>query len=157
LNSPQWNEVRTAWEVDGTWRDIYIHSTQEADWQRVLDLIRSRWSFAYSEGGERVQMPKFVDEIFGETPSENASFLTINPANGIRINCHFFTPEEIEFDLDPREVQDQSTLDVVADFVQAIAHITDKLAIVCYENMPDTRFMWFDPSTGSFGVSVERT
>jgi hypothetical protein len=130
-----------------------MDSTQEADWQHVVDLIRSRWPSSYSEDGERAPMPKSVGEIFRQ--HETAAVLwAITPSSGIVINCHFFTTEEIEFDLDPKEILGQPQLDAVADFVEAIAHATEKLAIVCYENSPETAFMWFDPAADTFGVSA---
>jgi hypothetical protein len=36
-----WNAVREEFAFDGSWRDIYLLGTDMADWQRMLDGLRS--------------------------------------------------------------------------------------------------------------------
>jgi hypothetical protein len=113
----------------------------------VIDVVRSQeWSSSYSEDGEQRPMPNSLDEIFARR-SRVAVLWAITPASGIRINCHFFTSEEIEFDLAPTEIVGQTELDVVVEFVRLIGRASGKRASVCYENSPDKPFMIDDPVT----------
>jgi hypothetical protein len=146
MSSPRWSDVEKDWEPDGALRDIYVQGTSEADWQRVVNAVRAKelpWS--YSEDGEHCPMPDSVDEIFNRR-SHVAILWAITPVSGIQINCHFFTSEEIEFDLTPTEIVGQPELDVVVEFVRLVGRASEKLASVCYENWPDEPFMLYDPT-----------
>jgi len=157
MRSPRWSDVQNAWEPDGVLRDVYVHGTSEADWQTVVDVIRSEeWLASYSEDGEEYPMPNSIDQIF-DRRSRVATLWAITPASGIQINCHFFTSEDIEFDLAPTEIVGQTVLDVVAGFVRLIGRASGKPASVCYENWPHEPFMVYDPTTDRmtvFGVSL---
>ena len=52
---------------------------------------------------------------------------------GVLANCHFFTPDEIEFDIDPREVVGQPQLDGVFEFMRSLAQSVGRDAILCPE------------------------
>jgi hypothetical protein len=52
-------------------------------------------------------------------------------------NCHFFTAEEIEFDIDPRDVKGQRELNALFDFMRCLAQATDKDVVLTAENMPE--------------------
>jgi hypothetical protein len=41
MSDLRWTEVSEVWEDDGSLRDIYVLSTAEDDWQRLLDLVRA--------------------------------------------------------------------------------------------------------------------
>jgi hypothetical protein len=157
MSSPRWSDVQDAWEPDGALRDVYVHGTSEAEWQSVVDAIRSEeWPSSYSEDGEQLPMPHSVGEIFDRS-SRAAVLWAITPGSGIQINCHFFTSDEIEFDLAPTEIVGQTELDVVVGFVRLIGRASGKPASVCYENWPDEPFMVYEPTTdlvAVFGVSL---
>jgi len=55
----------------------------------------------------------------------------------VQANCHFFTVEEIEFDIDTREVKGQQELNALLEFMRCLAHATDKEAVLTAENMPE--------------------
>ena len=57
---------------------------------------------------------------------------------GVLANCHFFTPEEIEFDIDPREVVGQTELDGLFGFMSCLAEAVGQDVILCPENCSQT-------------------
>jgi hypothetical protein len=139
--------VQEDWEPDGALRDVYVHGVTETDWQRVVDLIRTReCATAYTEDGNPVAMPRSVGEIF-EHGTRAAILWQVEPTGGIRVNCHFFDPAEIEFDLDPREVVGQAALDVVCGFVRLIGCDVQKAVVISWENSPGAPIMSYDPAT----------
>lgn len=145
MTYPEWSAED--WEPDGSLRDVYVHDTDEADWQRVVDLVTSRdWAMSYAEDGSLIAMPVSVGEIF-EHSTQRAILWQIEPAGGIRVNCHFFHPAEIEFDLDPSEVVDQAALHVVCDFVRLIGDVVQKPVVISDENAPDAVILSYDPAT----------
>jgi hypothetical protein len=54
--------------------------------------------------------------------------------DGILINCHFFTEQEIEFDIDPREITSEEKLSKVFEFMQRIGRLLQKEVIMTPEN-----------------------
>jgi hypothetical protein len=142
---PEWSAED--WEPHGSLRDVYVHDTNGADWQRVVDLVGAReWATSYEEDSSPVAMPVSVGEIF-ERATQRAILWQIEPARGIRVNCHFFHPAEIEFDLDPREVVDEAALHVVCDFVLSIGRVVQKRVVITEENSPEWVIMSYDPAT----------
>lgn len=128
-----WQRVAHEFVRDGSLRDIYIFGTDAGDWQRVLDyLVTSGTELAYEEDGQLASLPRRVETIFARR-EEAATALRVD-AGGIAMVCHFFTPEEIEFDFWPEEVQGQGRLDAVLAFMRRLTAITGKPAIMTPEN-----------------------
>jgi len=98
-----WNQYREEFAWDGSRRDIYGLNTDFALWQRFLDFIRfSGYPYRFSLGGDPASLPEDVKGIF-EAWKDRGPLLCID-VGGVTLSCHFFTQQEIEFDLDPREV-----------------------------------------------------
>lgn len=69
---------------------------------------------------------------------------------GILVVFHFFTPEEIECDIDPREVSGQASLDALLGFKRRLGDLTRKPAALTPENVPDEPIISYDPESSSF-------
>ncbi len=90
---PTWPEVEASFSPDGALRDIYVHGTDLADWERLLETVRTagptRWT---------------VDGIDAPPMTARACFLLRERASvqldlhfgGILLCTHFFVPDEIE-------------------------------------------------------------
>jgi hypothetical protein len=146
MKRPSWSDVSEDWESEGGLRDVYVFETSVDDWQRVLDLVRAQWSCAYSEDGKPTAMPADVRTIF-RAREQRAVRLAIQAAPAIHVNCHFFLPEEIEFDLDSREVNNQADFDAVCEFIRAIGAGLRKSVSVCWEGDSEAQIMRYEPST----------
>lgn len=128
-----WETVRDEFTFDGSWRDIYVFRTTIADWQRMWDAIRSAgYGLTYFRAGHSAEIPTKVEDAF-PLPDECDRRLSVCFA-GILANCHFFTTEEIEFDIDPREVQGQQQLNALLEFMRCLAQATDKDVVLTAEN-----------------------
>jgi hypothetical protein len=136
MNGLAWNAVRDEFAFDGSWRDIYVLGTDMASWQRMLDGLRAAgYDLAYFRADQPSDLPAAAAQAF-PSPAEPDRRLSIRFA-GVLANCHFFTPEEIEFDIDPREVQGQEQLDALFGFMRCLAEAVGKEAILTAENWPD--------------------
>ncbi|MGH7170834.1 MAG: hypothetical protein ACRELF_10185 [Gemmataceae bacterium] len=130
-----WSTVRDEFAFDGSWRDIYVLGTDMAAWQRMLDGLRSAgYDLAYFRDLQPSELPVNATEAF-PLPGECDRLLSVRFA-GVLSNCHFFTPGEIEFDIDPREVKGQEELDAVFGFMRRLAETVGKEAILTAENCP---------------------
>lgn len=128
-----WETVRDEFAFDGGWRDIYVLGTTIDDWQRALDAIRlAGYKLAYFRALQPIEMPMKAVEAF-PLPDECDRHLSIWFAD-VLANCHFFTVEEIEFDIDPREVKGQQELNALFGFMRCLAKATDKVVVLTPEN-----------------------
>ncbi len=131
--SMNWETVAHEFAFDGSWRDIYVFDTDIEAWQRVLDeLRRSRCDLVFRRAGEVSELPVAAVDAF---PAEGQAdqMLSITFA-GVLANCHFFAREEIEFDIDPRDVQGQVQLEGVFAFMRLLSDATGKDAVLTPEN-----------------------
>jgi hypothetical protein len=143
----EWSGVAAAFEPDGALRDVYVHGATLADWQAVLDHVRTHYPpLDFSVGGDPAALPAAVAEIFPLW--ERAAPLLYFHVGGIGVACHFFTPDEVEFDLRPEEVTEQARLDALVDFVRGVGDATGKPVAVTIENWPEALILRYDPATG---------
>jgi hypothetical protein len=98
-------------------------------------VIRDGWPSSYSEDNEPHALPAAIADVFRRSTSRTC-FWEIQLTPTIEANCHFFTEDEIEFDLDPREILSASDLDAVCAFVQAVGRALRRPVHVCQEGDP---------------------
>ena len=128
-----WEKVRKEFEFDGSWRDIYIFETTMSDWQRMLNAVRRvPHHVEYFRGGQPTEFPVEAIDAF-PLDGECDRLLSVSFA-GLLANCHFFSTEEIEFDIDPREVKGQSELDALFGFMRMLADAIGKEVVLTPEN-----------------------
>lgn len=131
-----WDAVRDEFDFDGSWRDIYVLGIDMATWQRMLDGLRAAgYDIAYFRDGQPAELPTDANQAF-PLPDECDRMLSVRFV-GVLANCHFFTPDEIEFDIDPRDVKGQEQLDALFRFMRSLAEIAGKEAILTAENCPE--------------------
>jgi hypothetical protein len=148
-----WDAVREEFAFDdGSWRDIYVLGTDMATWQRMLDGLRAAgYDMAYFRDLQPTELPAEAKQAF-PPPDECNRLLSVRFA-GVLANCHFFTPEEIEFDIDPREVKGQEQLDALLGFMHCLAEAAAKEAILTAENCPEIVILRVRP--GQSAVEVQ--
>jgi hypothetical protein len=136
MDTLTWETVRGEFVFDGSWRDIVVFGTDLTDWQRMLDGIRSAgYEFVYYRADEPTELPAKACDAFplsGECDRRLSVWFA-----GVLANCHFFTEEEIEFDIDPREVKGQRELDALFGFMRCMAKSVNKDVVLTAENMPE--------------------
>ncbi|GAA1849003.1 hypothetical protein [Actinomadura bangladeshensis] len=142
-----WEDVRRFFEPDGSLLDAYVFDTTVADWQNFVDLVRSvGWWFAYSEDGQAVSLPERVEEVLARR-GEMGALLQVRPVPEVLVNVHFFIEEEIEADLDPRELQGQKQLDAVCAFLRAVGRRLGKPMFLTPENGAAYPLIGYDLAT----------
>ena len=150
---PEWEDVREDWLPDDGLREInfpdaYAAGVEHAEWQRLVDWVRSRtdWTASYAEGGDAVEMPDDVAVIMARSPTVS-SLWRIDIGRGVIVNT-YFAPDEMEFDVDPREVRGQEEFALVCDFVRSIGALAGRRVEVSAEGSSGPLVMSFDPATG---------
>ncbi len=139
MNNMKWNECADAFHQDGSLRDIYVLGTTEQDWDKFLSfLATSPYKTEYTCDGESAVLLDRAAVVFSDR--EHVHSLSIQ-VDGVSILCHFFVPEEIEFDVDPREVTSQQHLDAILKFISNVGGVLQRDVILTEENGPE--HVWF--------------
>ena len=128
-----WTDIVSEFEWDGSWRDIYVVGTTVDDWQRVLDALKMLSPGpSFYINGDLAPVPVRVEDVFEQRAV--SSFLLTLEVGGVGLKCHFFDDEEIEFDLDPREVKGPTEWKALSDFMRLLADWTGKVTTLTHEN-----------------------
>jgi len=142
-----WLRIAPAFKPDGFLRDIYIFDTSLMDWERVWEiLLADPHRLSFSVDGEITAPPADAAEVFrlGQAHSVCAS-LALGKQ---RLNCHFFTEEEVEFDLDPRDVRGPSEAERLEQFLAELGRTTAKEVRLTPESGRHLIIARFDPAVG---------
>lgn len=141
-----WHRVAGDFEPDGSLRDIYVPGTSLDDWQRVLDALQERWPLLdYTLDGEAAPLPGRAEDIF-DARRERTVKLSFVVADA-RVFCHFFVEEEIEFDIDPREVTQPEQVDALTDFMATLGRVTAKPVLLTMESSPEAVIFRYSPES----------
>src|SRR3954451_22908903 len=117
-----WARVR-GWfdpEVNGRLPDVHVADTAVADWQAVLDLVRSMgWAYEYSVDGRVTRLPAEVEDMLGRRDEATVE-LRVWPTREVLAIFRPYGVEQIDVDVDLRELQGQLRLDVSCGFLRVI-------------------------------------
>lgn len=126
-----WQDVRQLFRWDGSWRDIYISNADAGLCQRVIDAVCSRYITLYNEDGEQKPFPQSITTVVARR--EEVTPCLFIYVEGIRINFHFFMPDEIEFDIDPREVDSEEKFVALTEFMRYIGQESERDVVLTPE------------------------
>jgi hypothetical protein len=141
-----WEKCRDEFEWDGSLRDLYVLGTDLGDWQRLLDLLRElALPMVWESGSIRKPIPDDVSEMMVFGPDDERGTLKVN-LHGIWVHTHFFAVEEIELDIDPREIQDETAFGRLLDFMRRVARRLGKPVILTPENFQASTILTVPPS-----------
>lgn len=140
-----WDTVKSEFVWEGSWRDICVPDVGLREWGAAVNAVRGAgYRERFRVNGVTSEMPDDAATLFRRT--EEVAILWSVFVAGVQLNCHFFNPCEIEFDLDPREVTGQTQLDGVVSFMLALAEVTDRPALLTPENMHAGPFLRIGPA-----------
>lgn len=141
-----WDTCKQEFEWDGSWRDLYITPASLDDWKAIFPLLRVQQDVEFLREACTVSLPQSLDASFFNDPRPTLRLRV----GGVLVIFHFFTPDEIECDIDPREVTGQSSLDAVLTFMQQLGDLTRKRAVLTPENGLDHPIIGYDPQFREF-------
>jgi hypothetical protein len=133
LSGVAWETVAREFAFDGSWRDIYVFDAGVEGWQSVLDRLRqARYELVYRDAGEVRELPAVAADAF---PADGRADRTLSVKfEGVLAYAHFFTPDEIEFDVDPGAIGGQKQLDALLAFMRLLSDATNRDAVLTPEN-----------------------
>lgn len=142
---------RQAFHRDGSLRDIYVRNVTMEHWETFLDLIRSSdFGYRYTRDGSTARLPSTAAQILGDSSATHNLAIELG---GVTACCHFFAEDEIELDIDPREVRSPIVERQVLKFMALLGAELDRDVILTEENLRDA--VWFRYSSKDDVVQTE--
>lgn len=117
-----WDDVKCFFDPDvmGSLPDVRVPDTSVGDWQVVLDLIAEKgWKCQYSEGGTVLPVPR-AEAVLSSPADAECPDLRVWPTPDVLAIFRFRAADEVDFDVDLRELQGQDRLDVFCGFLREI-------------------------------------
>lgn len=145
--APRFEACDDLWGVDGSLRDVYVTGTDERDWESFLEFVRDL-PHEYSFDAQPARLPS-VKELFAR---RDVAHLLRIPVGNAHVHCHFFIVDELELDLDPREIKDAASHDLVLDFLSGLAERLAKPLLLAPENGPQVPYRTYEPITRRWHV-----
>ncbi len=99
-----------------------------------LPLLLEALPALFRRDGVEQEPPGDVEDILDAT--EDAALLLILHVDGLDLNCHFFTVDEIELDLDPQEGNDEKLFAAVTNFL-LLGRLLGRRVILTAEDTQD--------------------
>jgi hypothetical protein len=152
-----WDDVREWFdpESNGVLPDVRVSNTSVADWQAVVDLIRSKgWAYEYAVDGQVFRVPHRVEDMLS-LQDEAGVTLRVWPAPGVLVIFRPYAAEQIDFDVDLRELQGQRRLDVLCQLMRAIGRRLGKPVVMTAEGSDTAPIMGYDAQGDRMVVLAE--
>jgi hypothetical protein len=141
-----WEDYKIEFEPDGSLRDIYIKDVELSDWQAFIDFLRrTDANLEYFVEGEPAELPQSIAEV---VISQDHPYLLTIGLDGLTVNCHFFIPEEIELNIDPREIDSEAKAKVVFRLMSTVGRALNKQVILTPENNEERLIFKYEPGAG---------
>lgn len=117
-----WDDVSCFFDPDlmGSLPDVRVPDASVKDWQAVLDLVSERgWTCQYSEGEMVLPVPR-AEAVLSRPADAECPDLRVWPIADVLAIFRFHADDEVDFDIDLRELQGQERLDVFCGFLREI-------------------------------------
>ena len=148
MPSPLRDDVRSFFDPDvmGTLPDVSVAGASVEDWQAVFDLVRSGdWAWEYLQG-ELVSSLPAAAEVLARPADAEMVELRVWPVPGVLVTFRPMRAEEIDFDVDLRELQGQNGVDVLCGFLSVVGRRLGKAVMMTAEGDYGHPALGFDPA-----------
>ena len=116
-----WNDIKWIFEPDGSLRDIYVQDVTLNDWEKLIDFLNSNYDIKFGEDkSNQIDKEYVIKYLKDETGEMESKALKID-YDGINIHCYFFLPDQIEFDIDPKEIKTIMDFESIEKFMVSVS------------------------------------
>lgn len=136
-----WEDIKWIFEPDGILRDIYVKKINIEDWKILIDYLNINYTLKYGPTGENSIANKIDKDYLIRLLNDEAGEMELKTVSiiidDIMINTHFFSINEIEFDIDPKEINSPINYEKILNFMNQISQILNKPIILTGENQAE--------------------
>jgi hypothetical protein len=132
-----WTELKEKiYYWDGSWRDIYVLQTSLDDNKKWTDYVNENYHIEWFNGLTQSDEKKVDFEVIKEYWNGNQDLCSTAKIfiAKIQINNHFFVDNEIENDIDPREINSIEDHEIVVKYMTDLSNLLGKPVILTPEN-----------------------
>ncbi|MGW6705625.1 hypothetical protein ACWGDE_12150 [Streptomyces sp. NPDC054956] len=127
-----WDDAKCFFDPDlmGALPDVSVPGASVEDWQAVLDLVGARgWRCQYSEGETVLPLPRAQTVLSRPADAECPELRVWFAPDALAI-FRFLDDDEIDFDVDLRELHGQERLDLFCGFLGEIGRHLGKAVLM---------------------------
>ncbi|MFC6095614.1 hypothetical protein ACFPVY_03060 [Flavobacterium qiangtangense] len=132
-----WEEIKWIFKPDGAYRDIYVENVSIQEWKILVDYLNNNHIIKFGPTGKNKIINKIEKKYVCELLIDEAKELECRTASilieKIIINTHFFYDKEIEFDIDPIEINSANAFKNIINFMNDISKILGRKVILTGE------------------------
>ena len=132
-----WNDLKnTIYNWDGSLLDIYIQNTTSQDWETWVSIVNKKFKINWYNGVTDQDCNSIdfsVIKQFWSGKTDLTSTAVVHVGN-TTVKAHFFTQEEIENDIDPREFKSIEDHNNLIDYLKELSKKLNKEVIVTPED-----------------------
>ena len=148
----EWNDIKWIFEPDGSLRDIYIQDVSLSVWDEIIVYLNKNFSLTF---GDKTKIDKdYVLKYLQQTNQQNACQPLIINLEHIKVHCYFFIPEEIEFDIDPKEINSITDFELIESFMVSISKALGLQVTLTAENSPKFPLFKVDVKNGIYIIEI---
>jgi len=148
-----WNKIKWIFKPDGTLRDIYIQEVSLSDWNNLIDLINEKYTVKY-KGKKKIAKQEVIEYLMDETGEVEFKTVSIE-LEKIKLNCHFFLEDEIEFDIHPKQINSLEDFEFLEKFMNDVSKSLDNQVTLTYENDSKFPLMKIDVNRDIYRILTE--
>ncbi|MFF9020271.1 hypothetical protein [Streptomyces eurythermus] len=141
-----WDDVKCFFDLDvmGSLPDVRVPDASVEGWQSVLDLIAEKgWKCQYSEGDMALPVPR-AEAVLSRPADAECPELRVWPTADVLAIFRFYADDEVDFDVDSRELQGQDRLDVFCGFLREVGRRLGKPVLMDPEGDDGRPVLGFD-------------
>lgn len=150
----KWSDIEWIFEPDGSLIDIYVQDISLREWEKLIDHLNANFNLTYSDQ-DKIDK-KYVLEYLQDTSGEMESKSLTIYLGQIKVNCYFFLSEQIEFDIDPKEVNSLSDFELIEKFMTSISDKLQEQITLTAENNPEFPLFKVDRKNGINKILTEK-
>jgi hypothetical protein len=149
------DRFRYAFFVDGSLRDVYVFNTTMDDWRKLFDELHSGGYDLDFEMGEVRELPTDPDDIVERYTRKGVPLTEPCPRLKIRIgtnslNFFFHSVDPLEFDLSPKDVTSDQSLNDLFGFMRRVGKILGKDVVLTDEAIRDSALLRYSHGKDEF-------
>lgn len=141
-----WDDVKCFFNPDlmGSLPEVRVPTASVEDWQAVLNLVSEKgWKCQYSEGEVVLPVPR-AEAVLSRLADAECPDLRVWPTADVLAIFRFHAADEVDFDVDLRELQGQGRLDVFCGFLRDIGRRLGKPVLMDPEGDSGHPVLGFD-------------
>lgn len=130
-----WDEVKNFFDpgLMGALPDVFVPDASAEDWQAVFDLVKMRgWQWEFRLGDASSPLP-LATEAFARPADAESAALKVWPIPEVLVIFRLIVADEIDFDIDLRELQGQAGVDILCGLLTEIGRELEKPVLMTSE------------------------